>query len=311
MTTHNSVAAFTFAAATLFSILSSPAPAQQVGYINGETIQSFDLSTGQILSSFQQVANVAPIAVSKDGNTLYSPQDNGSTGSVHVLSASDGSLLSVIPGVTKSPHQTRLSPSGNYVYVMSVYTARKAWVSVFDLNAGAVVRYIHTSPGYPLDIALSPDGKQLFLASLSAPAEVESAETQETHDTSVPISGCPLSSGICVFDTATFKLTGLVFGVTGFLAASQDGNTLYCLPQEENPTPIYAINTASLKSFCDHGAERSVSEAHRRFPFRKCGGASVSRRQRNALCVPDRLPNQPDHRSVRAPAGAGSILPRF
>jgi hypothetical protein len=48
---------------------------------------------------------------------------------------------------------------------------------------------------------------------------------------------------ICVFDTTTYALIGQVAGLYGFLAVSQDGNSLYTWAT----TPYYvAINTSTL-----------------------------------------------------------------
>jgi DNA-binding beta-propeller fold protein YncE len=134
---------------------------------------------------------------------------------------------------------------------MSVYTTGKAWISVVDLQAGKVIRYIHTSPGYPFDLAVSPDGTQLFVASHTTRIGVNADTSDERPDTSgVPISTCPLSNGICVFDTTTFALTGHVFGLTGYLAVSQDGKSLYCWSNNPiNPTlPILDIGSLSVSA---------------------------------------------------------------
>ena len=70
---------------------------------------------------------------------------------------------------------------------------------------------------------------------------------EERQAPGVPVSNCPLASGICVFDTATFALTGYVVGITGYLAVSQDGNSLYVVLPEDKFS-IAVINTASLKT---------------------------------------------------------------
>ena len=142
-----------------------PALAQAPGYITGVAISSFDPASGQFLQSFPQNEDIGATVVSQDGTKLYSPQDNGTVGYLRVLSAADGTAASVIPGLSKGPKQARLSPSGNILYELSLHSAsKKAWVAVVDLQAGKVARYIHVSPGYPFDLAVSPDGSKLYLA---------------------------------------------------------------------------------------------------------------------------------------------------
>ncbi len=53
----------------------------------------------------------------------------------------------------------------------------------------------------------------------------------------------PARADDCVFDTTTYALIGQVAGLYGFLAVSQDGNSLYTWAT----TPYYvAINTSTL-----------------------------------------------------------------
>ena len=64
-----------------------------------------------------------------------------------------------------------------------------------DLRAGKVVRYIHVSPGYPYDPAVSPDGTKLFVASHTTKVGFEAVDMKEKPDTTgVPVAVCSLST---------------------------------------------------------------------------------------------------------------------
>ena len=221
--------------------------AQTPGFITGQTIVGFDPATGQILNTYTPASgDVGPTVVSKDGTMLYSPQDYG-VGYLQILSVADGSTLGTIPGLSKGPMQARLSPSGNFLYEIGLHTLKHAWISAVDLKAGKAAGYIHVSPGYPYDLAVSPDGTKLFVASHTIKVDIESVESTEEPDTTgVPVAVCPLSNGICVFDTTTFALTGYVLGVTGYLNVSQDGKSLYCVQNADTPD-LAIIDVATLK----------------------------------------------------------------
>lgn len=228
----------TLGSAAVLALASTLAGAQTLGFVSsGNAIQSFDPSTGLIVNTF--TGGISVPAVSPDGSTLYSPIQFDSGNYLLLLSASSGDLLKAIPGLGVNPKKVILSPSGSYAYVMGTNGEYyNALVSVVDLTAQKVVAYIEVAGGIPWDIAVSPDGTKLYVANGSPSGAVAQAK---------PLNGvastCPTGHNICVFNTSTYALIGQVKGVYGWLAVSQDGNTLYTWLQ----SPYYvAVNTSTL-----------------------------------------------------------------
>ncbi len=231
------------ALAALLALVGTPSLAQTVGYVTeGSNVVSFNTATGSILQTFAQAnggGEFGTVAVSADGATLYSPIEIGSNGVMEnflaVMSASTGRVEAAIPGLVLQPKKALLSPSGAYAYVMaSGGENHGALVSVVNLATQQVVAYIQAVGGAPFDIALSPDGTKLYMAN---------EQSSGGQGNPGAVSSCPRGPMICVFDTTTYALIGQVAGLYGFLAVSQDGNSLYTWAT----TPYYvAINTSTL-----------------------------------------------------------------
>jgi DNA-binding beta-propeller fold protein YncE len=121
-----------------------------------------------------------------------------------------------------------VSPDESVVYeadLSGVKYTNAGTVGVLSVSNGDTVGSVTGS--LTLDIALSADGSQLYVD--------DNGSSGSGHD-------CPIG-GVGVFDTSTFALTAEIPNVLGFLALSQDGNSLYVGPSENSLT---IVNTSSF-----------------------------------------------------------------
>ncbi len=242
--------------AALLLLFVSCVHAQTPGYVSGLTgIEVFDSVTGQLLNTFPSTVNLeGTLAVSKNGATLYiaaeAPPGTGSPAVLELLSSATGQVLSTIAGLSMGGRKVILGPAGTYAFVMcSSGPSGSNTIGIVNLAQQAVVGYIFVDGGYPVDILLSPNGKQLYVSTESlnedavrtAPlASVQLAAGKH------PVYLCKAIPGICVFDTSTFAVTGTATAPNGLLSLSQDGSSLYSLSVFNQTLEV--VNTATLAS---------------------------------------------------------------
>jgi DNA-binding beta-propeller fold protein YncE len=230
---------------------SLPALAQEPGYVSAGSggIQVFDPSTGQLQSPLSPVNESGTVAVSSDGSTVYVPVLNdvgtGSPGGLQLFSASTGQMLTQINGLSGMINGGKvvLSPGGGYAFVMCSEVVNNS-VAIVNLAEQEVIGYVHVTGGNPNDIAISPNGKQFFVAttSYSGAVRLPAAQTPLAPLTR-PVFECA-APGICVFDTGTFTMEKHLVEPTGFLAVSQDSNSLYLW--KAGAGPFYVVNTSTF-----------------------------------------------------------------
>ncbi len=254
----NNILGFTTCASiqpVLLLLFVSCAHAQTPGYVSGlNGIEVFDSVTGQLLNTFSPGDFEGTLAVSKNGATLYIaegvPPGIGSPTVLDLLSATTGQVLSTIAGLSIDGKKVILGPAGTYAFVMcSDGGAGRNTIGIVNLAQQEVVGYIFVDGGYPADILLSANGKQLYVSTESfnggavrtAPlASVRLAAGKH------PVYLCKAIPGICVFDTSTFAVTGTATAPNGLLSLNQDGSFLYSLSVFNQTLEV--VNTATLAS---------------------------------------------------------------
>jgi YVTN family beta-propeller protein len=211
--------AATLAAAALIAALTAPAASARIAYVSTENLNSVsavDLAAGKEIGSPITVGTEPiGVAISPDGSRAYVANGKSSTVSV-IDTATNAVVGKAIPiGSNAEPVTVIVSPDGRHVFVRCVKVSK---VFVVDTTTGGVVDEI---PVEARGIALSPDGKLLYVATVFGP--------------------------VTVYDAATGKPTGQVLEAEADpqeLEVSPDGGTLYAL-HFGSPGTVTKIDIAS------------------------------------------------------------------
>jgi YVTN family beta-propeller protein len=174
-------------------------------------IRSITIGTPEIGSS----AGTAALAIGPDGHFLYAAGLFDYQGTLTVINTARAAVSGAVPTVGAEPIAVAFSPDGTKAYVASsgfnVGATFGAGITVIDTATGIATAAIASAPGGligPDGVALSPDGKTLYVANSGS-----------------QFSGNTLS----VIDTSTDTITATVTvgrGPQG-IAVSPDGTTAY------------------------------------------------------------------------------------
>ena len=218
-----------------FAVLISPGQcaAQNVGYVaGGSSISSFSPATGALINTLPNdlFDGAQAFAVANDDVTLSAPSGD----QLNAVSGRSGKILNDVV-LSGEPRKVVLSSDGATAYVLASAGAGGQLLIVDAATLGVTGSLTVTADlGSTLyDIAVSPSGAAVYV-SLECLSDFCSAQ----------YNACPITSGICVFDAKTLELKGQTTAVTGLLAMSQDGNSLYVTPK--NGAPLDVVNTKSL-----------------------------------------------------------------
>jgi DNA-binding beta-propeller fold protein YncE len=235
----------------ILAAATQPAVGQTQGYAVGTPILwAFDPSNGVLLSSLSPNFG-GLLAVSSGGASLYIPQISSQDPNLGVLSASDFQVTSTIPGLAPDLSATKviLDPTGTYAFVMCAESVSTNAVAVVNLAKQAVVGYIHVVGGNPVDIAITPNGKQLFVSTMPASTDSKHlvARPDAISDVQQTVYDCKAVPGICAYNTVPFASAGTVSTVSGYLAVSKDSSMLYAIGDGTTDGYFAAISTSTLK----------------------------------------------------------------
>jgi len=218
-------------------------PAQTRGYVAGSTLQPFDPASGALVGTALSPNVAGTPAVSKDGSTLYNPEVDNQNATLVALATSNWQPSAQIPGLAGGNAKAILDPTRTYAFVLGASGPSSNAVAVVNLAKSAVVAYIHVTNGEPMDIALSPNGKQLFVSTLSSGGAGSHVARGPSPDVQQTVYKCKAVPGICVFNTSPFGAAGQVDTVNGYLAVSEDGDSLYAAGQFSF---FWVVNTSSF-----------------------------------------------------------------
>jgi DNA-binding beta-propeller fold protein YncE len=187
------------------------------------TLQTFDPATGAILSGITVPAAGSLVYVAKDGVTLLAPNNK----TITVLSGITGKLTATVT-LPDFASEVVFSPDGSTAYVAGSHS-----IMVLSLTSFTVTGQ-HQVSGSVGALAASPDGTKVYAA-------VKGAKPTETGR----CAGGKYFTGLCAFDTTSFKVLAQTPLLYGQVMVSQDGKTVYSIP-EKAPT-LYALDPATLK----------------------------------------------------------------
>jgi len=180
------------------------------------TVSVINTATNTVIASIPVGQYPQLLSVSPDGSRLYIANTNG--GSVSIVDTGTNSPLETISGLTNMPTGVHFSPNGSVVYVADQGGA----LSIIDPATATLLNNLPIQ-GNPIDVAVTPDGKRLYVSnSLS--------------------SGV---SGIDVLDATSLTQTGFVPVNTGTagLAMTPDGSEVYAA--EQGLRSVSIVNTGT------------------------------------------------------------------
>ncbi len=214
-----------------------------------------DATASQPTTNIRVGAGPQAIQMAPDG--LHAYVENGTGASISVIDTSTNTVTSTFTGFAGAAAAV-ISPDGQRLYVFQVGAVRT--VSVVDTATGAVSATI-TVPTTATRMAISGDGGHVYLAgSTTAVYGIDTTTNtlSQLATLSQPGTGLAISpdghrlyvntsNEVVVLDTATGNVDATIqeSGVTGQLALSADGSTLY-VPAPNNDF-VAVIDTATNK----------------------------------------------------------------
>ena len=173
-------------------------------------------------------------SVTPDGDNLYTPIENNNPGGAPevvvawTVNQTTGavtpiqSIASGNPAVQSNPFGSALTPDGNFLFVSNPEDGANGTISSFRINANGtltpVVQALDVAPGnHPLNMAVTPDGDHLYVASRIS-GSINSYTINNATGALTAVTGQP------------FAIPGADTGVTGAckgLAVTPDGSRLY------------------------------------------------------------------------------------
>lgn len=208
------------------------------------TLDTFDLSLGQVTARVPTGFRPVAIAVTPDGATSFAASSGAST----VTQINESTNLPAAQMEAGSePYSVAVSPDGSTVYAANFYSSN---VSV--LSTAALQRTLNIPTGLsPRETVISPDGARLYVSNSDATITVidTSSNTVLTSISTSPngqtlANGLAISAdgttlyaltnflefqGILLIDTATDAITGAIrlTGDIAEIAVSPDGQNAY------------------------------------------------------------------------------------
>jgi YVTN family beta-propeller protein len=220
-----------------------------------------DTATTQILATIKVGMMPSALAISPNGQRVC--VTNSKSGTVSVIdTAADNMIASVKVG--NNPRGVAVTPDGRHVYVAnggvedSDFMPRRDTMTVIDTGTDEVIATVQVR-GHPYQVAVSPDGKWVYVS-----------------------SGCACNQEVNVIDTGSnqvvatlpFRMTkytfpfGLTTGAGGnrlFVSTANSGNTLHVLDTATlQAKSVKLPDTLTQMALSPDGARLYLTHAHSR-----------------------------------------------
>lgn len=184
-------------------------------------VSVINTATNQVLATIPVGSPPFGVSVSPDGNRAYVAQFGANT--VSVINTATNTVVATIPlPPSNASYAVSVSPDGNRVYVARTTTNgssnNTSSVSVIDpaTNTVIVTIPVGTTPtityGF-VGVAVSPDGKQLYVTNLFANSVSVINTASNTITTTIPVGNSPVplgdfvASAGCPGSAKTFTIT--------------------------------------------------------------------------------------------------------
>lgn len=199
---------------------------------------------GRLLARIELTQNTSMkgLAFSPDGKLLAVAQAQGCVSLIDVAKASQKSCLA-IPAGALATGLTFDAAGGNLFVALSTWNT----VAKIDLASAKIVTGADVGTA-PLGVALSVDGKRLFVTNLGGPKPDAAADAATSNGTRISVDGDGVANAgsVSVIDTATFQtIAEIPVGLhPSSLAVSPDGLTVAVA--NSNSDSVSVLSTGSL-----------------------------------------------------------------
>ncbi|NLX06998.1 MAG: YncE family protein [Phycisphaerae bacterium] len=233
-----------------------------------DSVTIFQTSDHSIASIIAGGDGPVGVAFSPDGARAYVVTYYGC--SLQVIDTADGSLIAVIPvsDLSYDPLGLLASPDGSRVYVANHYSSRVAVVDTAEL---AVAQQIAV-PGRPEGMALTPDGKVLYVANLWNVLRIDTESLAVTNEITagsftIPVTitamgdllyvGNSRSDSVSVISTAgdTVLATVPAIDCPQALALTPDGEYLFVANHDAGTVTVIETATNAVVETIPSGTD--------------------------------------------------------
>jgi YVTN family beta-propeller protein len=124
-------------------------------------------------SSLAAAALIAlPLPLTAAGSAVRIVQTNSAGDSVHIIDVATNKIVAEIPDIERA-HGAQASPDGSWVWISN---EADSTVDVINVKTMKVTKKIALS-GHPNNLAITPDGRKLYVAIAQAPGAVDVIDT--------------------------------------------------------------------------------------------------------------------------------------
>jgi len=220
-------------------------------------VSVINTTTNAVIATIPVGQTPTSVSVSPDGTRVYVTNQRSNT--ISVINTATNSVISTIAVAAFSPTSVSVSPDGKLLYVVNLNSNN---VLVFSTTTNTVLATIGVG-GYPVGIAISPDGSMVYVANSSNTISVIDASTDQVK-TSIPVGNSPYgiaispdgntvyvamsgANNVTLINTTTNLVTGTipVGSNPAGVAVSPNGNYVYVSNQTSNSVSV--INTSTNK----------------------------------------------------------------
>ncbi len=223
--------------------------------ISNNDVTVINTTTNAVIATIPVGQTPTSVSVSPDGTRVY--VTNQRANSISVINTGTNSVISTIPVAAFSPTSVTVSPDGKLLYVVNLNSNN---VLVFSIATNTVLATIGVG-GYPVGIAVSPNGSMVYVANSSNTISVIDVATNQVK-TSIPVGNSPYgiaispdgntvyvamsgANDVTLINTTTNMVTGTipVGSNPAGVAVSPNGSYVYVSNQTSNTVSV--INTSA------------------------------------------------------------------
>ena len=234
-------------------------------------VSVINLATNTVITNIPVGKAPTGVTISPNGKYAYITNQNDNT--VSVISTATNTVVSTFAVHNFSPTGIAISLDGSKAYVAD---DNSNLLSVTDLSTGNLITTVGVG-GYPLGVAISPDGSTVYVTNSSNSVSVVKTATNSVL-TTILVSKGPYgvvispdgntlyvtnysANTVSVINTATNKVTATIAvgsDPTG-IAISPDGSTVYVTNQNDNSVSVINTTTNTVSAIAVNSDPFGVS----------------------------------------------------
>jgi len=160
-------------------------------------VSVINTETNTVIATIPVGQNPTSVAVSPDGTRVYVTNQRSNT--VSVINPGSNSVVSTIAIADFGPNAAALSPDGKLLYVVNLNSNN---IVVINTTTDALIATIGVG-GYPVAVAVSPDGSRVYVTNSSNSVSVIDATTNLVK-TTIPVGRSPFGIAVSADGSKVF-----------------------------------------------------------------------------------------------------------